>query len=210
MNSSLAKYISIVFHPATIPTINYAIFLFFCADLSTFSPIESGTILLFVFCWTFLAPSSIIFLLYQFGIIPDLKIEDRKTRVLPLAILAIYFCFITGVIHFKGISSSTGHLFLSILYANTLGSVLSFLTSLFHKASIHAAASIGMCTHVIGLTFFSQNHSLLYPTIFCFIISGIIMSSRLALNAHSTKEIISGSLLGCVTNLIILFGYYFI
>ncbi len=73
--------------------------------------------------------------------------------------------------------------------------VSSACITLFYKVSIHSAAIWGIVGILLPLNKIS-NGVLLIPTVIIIVFAGLVMSSRLMLNAHTPREVLSGSLLG--------------
>ncbi len=67
--------------------------------------------------------------------------------------------------------------------------------TLFYKVSIHSAAIWGIVGILLPLNKVADG-LLLIPTIILIVAAGLVMSSRLMLNAHTPREVLVGSLLG--------------
>ena len=85
--------------------------------------------------------------------------------------------------------------------------ILSAVITIFYKISIHSAASWGIIGILLPLNKIS-NGILLVPTVSLIVIAGLVMSSRLMLNAHTPREVLAGCLLGFgvgFTGIVVLF-----
>jgi membrane-associated phospholipid phosphatase len=76
------------------------------------------------------------------------------------------------------------------------------IITLFYKISLHSMAIWGFIGILLPLNKISEDGRLLVPTIVAIVLAGLIMSSRLQLNAHTPREILMGSIAG----LLITFG----
>ena len=74
--------------------------------------------------------------------------------------------------------------------------VAATLVTFIYKISIHSLTIWGMVGILIPLNKISEEGALFYPVLVVIILAGVIMSSRVALGAHSLKEVIWGSVVG--------------
>jgi hypothetical protein len=87
--------------------------------------------------------------------------------------------------------------------------IVSALITLFYRASIHALALSGIVGIFLPLNKMAEDINVFYATLGLIVLTGIVMSARLQLNAHSPREILVGSLLGLATGfagMVILFS----
>lgn len=68
--------------------------------------------------------------------------------------------------------------------------------TLFYKLSIHSLALWGMVGMLLPMNKVSEVNGLLIPTVITIVIAGLVMSARLALNAHTPREVMTGSVAG--------------
>lgn len=86
--------------------------------------------------------------------------------------------------------------------------LISTLITFFYKLSIHSVAICGLLGIIMPLNKVAEGNQLLFSTILLILLAGIVMSSRLQLNAHTPREILIGSVTGLLTGflgMIILF-----
>ena len=76
--------------------------------------------------------------------------------------------------------------------------VVSTFITLFYKVSVHSLASCGIIGMLLPLNNASETGMLLYPTIGATVVAGMVMSSRLQLDAHNLKEVTVGAVTGLV------------
>ncbi len=77
----------------------------------------------------------------------------------------------------------------------TLLVAISTLITFFYKISIHSLSMWGAVGIVLPLNKIVEG-SLLWPTAAIIAIAGLVMSSRLFLNAHTPREILLGAVVG--------------
>ena len=200
MNKSLAKAISVLFHPAIYPIVG--IFLVLRHLPYHYSHRIVVLSIAMVFIGTYLIPVLVSLLLFRLRIINSLMMNDAKDRRWPYAFGALSFLFTAHFI-FKAELASEAYLFL-------IGSALVILLHLallqFLKPSAHMAGIGGFLALLMAV---SAKYALnVLPFILIlFLLAGIIGSARLALDAHSPREL----WLGFISGLVIVFStIYFI
>jgi membrane-associated phospholipid phosphatase len=70
------------------------------------------------------------------------------------------------------------------------------LITLFWKISAHAVGTGGLLGFLFGIVYSFAATELLYPTLVCVLATGLLLSARLYLNAHTPVEVGAGFLLG--------------
>ncbi len=201
MTRMLMKAVSIVFHPLMMPTIT---FLIVYAALPELVHPVGWVLLPFLFITTFLIPLFGVAALIYSGSVSSFSLEKREERFLPFFFVTIFYAITTVMFILKIQVNETVGL---MLIATTVLLMVLMLISLFYKISIHAAGVSG----VVGFMFMlSRNYPesmIIYALIFTIVLSGLVMTSRLYLNAHTPKEI----LFGCVLGIFVCFGtlYFF-
>ncbi len=211
-----AKIISVVFHPLFFTT--YAVLLMFALPgfLNLYPYNYKKAITLIVFTATFILPLLVLLILLNLQKIQNLQFADKKERLLPL--------FTTFILYISAYLITTNFpggipTYISIFILCSVISVLliTIITYKF-KISIHMAG-IGGFIGFFYIFFLEQNMPSLLFTIGNFqiykvhfftimiLVSGIIASSRLKLNAHNPLQITTGFFLGLFTGLLSLVFY---
>ena len=140
---------------------------------------------------TFVLPALNFIFFKVTGTIGNLAMPERRQRTLPFLFISILYCVVTFLFHWKVSVASVTHLLMII----TALVVISASITLFYKVSIHSAAIWGIVGILLPL-YKSSNGSLLISIIVSIIAAGLVMSSRLILDAHTPREVLAGSLLG--------------
>lgn len=86
---------------------------------------------------------------------------------------------------------------------NSLVVFVVLITNLWWKISAHAAGIGGVVAYFLLFLSFDKNLEYLPYLISLIIISGLIISSRIALNAHNAMQTYLGFVLGFITTLFI-------
>jgi membrane-associated phospholipid phosphatase len=188
---SLARSASICLHPALMPTLAYFIAYFFIYQASFFQ-VEYWQKLGLIFLGTFLMPALSILSLWRGGLISTLDVRKRRERPLLFVIGCVFY-------------SLTAYFMLRIemdlrLVAIMLGisfSVIALtLTTLFFKISAHAIGLSGVLGVVTAFQVQFPLLNLIYWISFLLFLLGLVMTSRLYLQAHRPIEVWLGALLG--------------
>lgn len=74
--------------------------------------------------------------------------------------------------------------------------IASAVVTLFYKVSVHSVAIWGIIGILLPLNNASEEGLLMYPTVAAIAMAGVVMSSRLQLNAHVPREILVGAIMG--------------
>jgi glucan phosphoethanolaminetransferase (alkaline phosphatase superfamily) len=156
-------------------------------------PISPSIRFLFlIFLMTFLLPTLNFIFFRVTGTIKDLNLFDRSERILPFAFVTILYCIVTFMFYWKFPVPSI----LKLMMIITAMVVVSASITLWYKISVHSVGICGMVGMLLPLNNASEQGLLLYPTIGSLVIAGIVMSSRLQLNAHDPREVLIGGVVG--------------
>jgi hypothetical protein len=147
----------------------------------------------FVFMVTFALPAFNLITFRYFGNISSLELRNHKERVLPFFFIALIYILVTGLFYYK--LPISGNFIKLMIIVSTLV-LVSAIVTVFYKISIHSLALWGGIGILLPLNKVVDNGALLWPTIGVIFSAGLVMSSRLLLNAHVPREILLGSLLG--------------
>ncbi len=197
-----AKAISFVFHPLLMPF--YGILIIFNIGsyiVFSVSPMIKYLVYAIVFVNTFLIPAmSGIFLLKK-GLITSLEMNTTKERRLPLLITGLFY----SLTYYFLQKFPLPPLIFLILLGATLSVLVSMMVNLIWKISAHMIGAGGMVGAVIGVSWrLSLDLNLL---IICLILlSGLIGTSRLKLNAHNPSQVYIGFLLGLTCMMLVMLG----
>jgi membrane-associated phospholipid phosphatase len=203
MVKAAANFISVVFHPLFLTTYLFAVLMYFFPAF--FLPLRpSWGFLFLILLMTFILPA-INFLIFRMsGSIKDFTLPHRSDRALPFAFIAILYTVVTLMFYLKFPNPTAVRL---MLIASALV-IASAIITLFYKISIHTLAVWGMVGMLLPLNKPAEG-TLLYPTVVCLLVAGLVMWARLALQAHSPREVLVGALTGCsigFAGIIILFA----
>ena len=189
--SLIAKTISVVFHPLFMPI--YGIIIIFSAPtLFGYLPFSIKRLLLLIVLINnvFLPLSLMPYLRYR-NHITSWSIDNRKERMLPLFIATILYAATSYII----IRYPVPVFIKTYIFGIFIISLSLTVLNRWWKISIHSTAAGAIAALVLVLSF-KMNSPLLWPLLFVIFSAGLILSSRLKLNAHNPSEVWSGFFLG--------------
>lgn len=200
MVNGVARIVSFLFHPLLLATYLFGLFTFTLPQ--AFSPLkEDGHLkfVLLIFCVTFLLPALNIGLFKAFGAIKSYTMDDRRDRVIPFMFMAVLYCAITYLFYTRTRIGIHDNLLKFLLIIDVLVVVATVVT-MFYKVSVHAMGAWGIVGILLPLNKVVEDGTLFYPMLASIIVAGVVMTSRLQLNAHTPREVMIGSILGLVTS----------
>jgi len=199
---TLAKIISIIFHPLLMPV--YGILIIFSAPTPIgYLPVTLKKVLfIIILINNVILPLSLIPYFRYRNIITSWSIEDRKERIIPL-LATSFFYSVSAYIAFR-YNILPPFIKAFILSAAFLATSMTIIT-LWWKISIHSAGAGALLSLVIILSV-KMSVPLTWFLLPVILATGLVLSSRLWLNSHNPEEVWSGLLLGSIcTSLFLLF-----
>ncbi|MDR0229786.1 MAG: hypothetical protein LBI72_12105 [Flavobacteriaceae bacterium] len=182
---------SFLFHPIVIPLLTTLIY--FYITFQYFDSIELSTIIGQITIMTILIPITVYKLLQSLGKIrSSVMLHSREERALPFAINIVLLLLLKYYVLYNNSAYTLNLYFNGLIVSYTLLLIGSLIK---HKYSVHATLLLSSITFIIFLMIANQsNNIVLLNTLL--LITGITLSSRLYLQAHTSKEIIIGILIG--------------
>jgi len=190
---------SYLFHPIFIPLVGTAFYVMLEAHYFTLP--QYLLLFLQIIIITFLMPIAFFYLLKTFGKTDTIMLSDIAQRKIPLLLqIALFTILIEKSITIDKFPS---------LYFFFLGGLLStFLAFMLLyakiKASIHMIGMSALTVFVIGLSLKNEINTINLVT-FLVVMNGLVASSRLAMKAHTNKELLIGVLCGVFPQLALLY-----
>ncbi|MBS1683020.1 MAG: hypothetical protein JST48_15015 [Bacteroidetes bacterium] len=186
-----AKIISVVFHPLLLATYLVLMLSYFFPAMLAIHPSQLWPVVAFVFGFTFLVPVANLLFFRFSGMISSLQMPTKKERIWPFVFISGIYLFILFLFYFKFQFSIN---FDKLMAITTSLVVAATLINLFYKVSVHSLAMGGWVGFLLPLLRFSPN--LLWPTCAVIVVAGLVISSRLLLNAHTLQQTLVGSVTG--------------
>ncbi|SMP01957.1 hypothetical protein SAMN06265346_10189 [Flavobacterium hercynium] len=187
---------SYILHPIFISMYATLFYLFCKEDL--FSNQEKYYVLFQILIITIIVPVLFFLLLRSSGHVNSIMVQEASQRKIPL----ILQCFLYILLVKRSIVITRypelHFFFLGALFST----ILALICLLFKiKASLHMLAIGGLSVFVICLNIHLQMHNP-YWTVLLIMLTGIVASSRLEMQAHTNKELIIGLLIGVLPQML--------
>ena len=200
MIKKIAQSISIISHPLLFLTYTFIILGNFYPYFSISSEEKFyNTILWFVFLSTFLLPSLVIFLMMKWGAIGDFYISKKEERIIPMLFVSLFYF---GLDYYVFSRTGMEPLFMDITYLMVGIMGITAIITVFWKISAHAIGMSAFTTFMFVISVQTQTKSLFVFFLIGLLMSGLVITARLYLKAHSEKQVYYGYGLGIVSGLV--------
>jgi hypothetical protein len=194
VNAALARLLSVLFHPLLLPTYLFALILYLLPEsLITFPMDKRWIILAAVFFMTFVIPALGTYFMVRAGLVGSITLQDRLQRRLPFLFTTVCYASVTYIF---GRDNLFGELFYYLMLLVTLSVFATYAISLVWKISAHGVGMGGLLGILIFLYTALPDMMLFYGTILVLILSGAVLSARLALQEHKPAEVYAGFFTG--------------
>lgn len=203
MAQKLALFVSYIFQPLLIPTLIFIFLLFGVPEISASQYYNEWFIVLMVLMTTFVIPVLSLFMMKLTGNIASFNLKSREERVFPFSMVSLFYVISSYLFYLK---FEIEPVFTLSLVSISICVILLTSISFFWKISAHMTGISGFLAIIFVLAIKNPSVNLVYMMLPLIMISGIIASSRLYLNAHSPMEVLGGFILGFS----ICFGAFFI
>jgi hypothetical protein len=198
---TISSIISYLFHPLLLPTYGTLLILglnpnMFAASQDSTAEIIHGTWVIVVFALTFFFPLVWVGMMVGLEMIPNLKMETSKDRIVPFVACITFYLWTTWMFKANVHMKIPGN---PLIFYMMLGACISisvaFFLNIFTKISLHtlgAGSILGLVLIMVRFSTFDLR-VLFVATI---LLAGIIGTARLILKAHTEMEVISGYFIG--------------
>jgi hypothetical protein len=200
LNRSLARLLSVVFHPLLMPTYLFSIILYFLPAASLSLPLQSRWIVLGMIVFTtFVVPGLGAYALFRTGFIDSYEIDRREQRSKPLLFTTLCYGVTAYLFQREPVFD---HLFFFVMGVVTASVFLAWVVSYFWKISAHGIGLGGAFGVLLLLNKLMPEAQLLMPILLAIVVSGAVLSARLALHAHSPAQAYTGFATGLLLVLV--------
>lgn len=197
-----AKILSILFHPVFMPLIGYYIILNSGVYESNIPSNIKQYAYLITALFTIFLPVALITMLFYMHQIQSFELTERRERIYPLIFMTIsiflLYIVVNRILPIRILKGFT--------FSMLITSFLLVLSTSKFKLSMHLIGLGGIAGLVIAMTVLFQVN-LFFILVSLLLISGVVASARLYLNAHNLIEIFSGFGFGFLGTFLILVYY---
>ncbi len=194
----LSKLISYLIHPLLVPTFG-TIFYFMVTPKYSPSELLLGN-LIPIFILTALIPLGSLLILNQFGMTRSLLLLTSEERIYPLLIfLALLLLILLRVIP-NNFTVELYYFFMGIALSVTSCLLLALMGKV---VSIHMVGIGTLLMFIVVLSFHFEKNIIAAISL-CTLCTGLLASARLYLNRHGRAAVLTGWLIGLVSQLILI------
>ena len=193
MLKKTALGLSVIFQPLVIPTLMVATLFYIVPEATMVPKGAKWAVLLLIGFTTFLVPLLGLLGLRYSAVINSLQLPDRKERIYPFALVSVFYVMTVSFFYWK---LNIDQLLLVTLGLVTVSLVLMTVVTFFYKISAHQTAMGGWVAIVAVLSVKFTSGPMFYYFLLVIVLSGLIGTARLYLNAHRPSEVYAGFLLG--------------
>ena len=192
-------------HPLLMPTLLFGLLLFAVPGvlgLDAFSPALRLSLLILIFVGTFAVPSLLIYYLFRTGYVRSMHLTDLADRRLPYLLTALIYALVTYWFAFRLQLVSTLAPQIAVLLGGIAVSVLCVgVISLYWQISAHSVGLGGVLGSLGGIMLKFSQTDLFFSLLILVLLTGLVASARLKLNAHTPIQVSAGLALGLVVGL---------
>ncbi len=203
MKQFWTRLVSGIFHPLFLPS--FAIFILFSIpSYISFSVSAQAQrlIIIIVFINTCVAPLLAIFFLKRIGLISNIMLDDRADRIYPVLITIFFYLFTWYLFRQANLPS----LMIYFIVSGTILTLIGFVITFYWKISIHMISMGGFTGFLIAVSL-ALRYDIPLLIVISILISGLLGTARIKLNAHNPPQVYAGYLLG-VSVMLIMFFYF--
>lgn len=210
ISRNIARLLAYLFHPINIPIYGLLLLLYTPSTHNSFLVTDSfyathpeiKKMLIWLFAlFTWAAPLVSTLLLKRSGDIQSLEMETREERNLPIGFMIFFFMIFFAMLFFyipENIVPQSTH---AILLGGFIGLVAVRYLNNRMKVSLHATG-MGMLTGAIYAYYLNVSEFPFWIMPGLFLLSGIVISSRIYLRKHDLEESLLGYLAGFLAQLV--------
>lgn len=200
-NKTWANLISFIFHPLVLPTFGISILLFIPSYIALSIPLTARRLIIgLVFVNTFIAPLLIIFLMKKIGIIKDFSLREKQERIYPTLVSTLFYLFTYYLFRQANLPSALGYFIAGATFVVLAG----FMVSFYWKISFHMLSMGGFTAYLISISLL-LGHEMPLLILASILISGLLGSARILLNAHTPAQVYAGYITGAGIMLLLFF-----
>ncbi|MCB9174279.1 MAG: PAP2 family protein [Flavobacteriales bacterium] len=189
---TIAKIFSYIFHPLIIPTLGMMIIFNTNSYVNFAIPFElKKAVTILVGLSTFIIPSLMTLLLLNRGYIKSVEMETTKERILPYGFTIVFYFFTIYMM----LKAPIPPIIFNFMIGALVSVILAFIINLRWKISAHMTGMGGLTGALIAISFLLSVNLIPFIAL-AILISGLVASSRLILNAHDPLQLVAGFFLG--------------
>jgi hypothetical protein len=198
-----AKIISSIFHPLLMPVIGLLIIFNTDSYINYAIPVDlKKAVIILIATSTFVIPLLISLLLLNRKLIKSLEMETTKERIIPYAFTIIFYVFTLYMLKQAPIPP----IIFKFIIGATLSVILAFIINLKWKISAHMIGIGGLFGALLTISLILEAYITPY-IVLTLLVTGLVGTSRLFLNAHTQGQLYAGFFLGLICQIITIISF---
>lgn len=194
------------------PTLLFGLLLFIVPsviNLDMYPDSVRISLLVLIFVGTFMVPAVLTYYLLRMGYVQDIQLTNLSDRRLPFFMTALIYLLVSYLFSFRmqavsSLAPEIGILIGSIAVSILLGGMIS----LTWQISAHGIGIGGVIGVIAGLIAKFEVTDLFIPLLGLVLLTGLVASARLKLNAHTPAQIGAGLALGLLIGLSTVYWFF--
>tara|TARA_R110002072_G_scaffold303043_1_gene491797 strand:- start:18712 stop:19332 length:621 start_codon:yes stop_codon:yes gene_type:complete len=189
----ISLLISVVLQPLVIPSLVFGLALFVVPEATSIPESFKGTLFYLIALSTLVIPMVTVFGLRLSGTLKSVHMAELKDRAIPFSVTSIYYIL---TVYFLFQKKEFDPILWQVLSVITLAILVLTVITFFWKMSAHMTGMGGLLAAVLVLGLKFPNFQPLYPLLASLVLTGLVGTVRLYLNAHKPVELYVGLILG--------------
>lgn len=145
-----------------------------------------------IFLSTFMVPSIGAYFMVRMGRLDSFEMERREQRSLPLLFTGVCYAITSYLLYQEEVFDAVFYFVMGIIAASVF---VTYLVSLFWKISAHSVGMGGALGILLTLNMIMPDAGMSMPIAVAVVLTGAVLSARLALHAHTPEQVYAG--FGC-------------
>lgn len=196
MKKYLALGISVLLHPLLMPSIIF-LSIFQYAPMLIPNIQQKWILLMLIFSGSYLVPIFLILTMYNLGLVKDIKLDNKSERRWPMIASTVIYIGFTYLLNLR----VGGTIIPIVMIGITFTLAMITIITRYWKISAHSTGAAGTTAFLFLLIFRFGTTELLVPGLIMLVLSGLLISARLYLQAHTPKQILAGIALGVLMSM---------
>lgn len=196
MRRIFSLILSVVLQPLVIPSLVFGLALFVVPEATSIPESLKNRLFYLVALSTLVIPMITIFGLRLSGTLKSIHMAELKDRGIPFTVTSIYYIL---TVYFLYQQRQFDPILWKVLGIITFAIVVLTLVTFFWKMSAHMTGMGGLIAAVLVLGLKFPTFQPLYPLLGSLVLTGLVGTVRLYLEAHKPVEIYVGLIFGFVT-----------
>ena len=193
MRRIFSLIISVVFQPLVIPSLVFGLALFAVPEATSIPDSFKNRLFYLVSLSTLVIPMITIFGLRLSGTLKSIHMAELKDRAIPFTVTSVYYVLTVYLLYQQ---RQFDPVLWQVLGVITLAIVILTIVTFFWKMSAHMTGMGGLIASVVVLGLKFPTFQPLYPLLGAIVLTGLVGTVRLFLEAHRPIEIYVGLIFG--------------